>query len=138
MYCIFPVLKPLACGRQSRCLDWTYRQPGGQKFSFKLSALSLCRISQRTTLDLIKRPQFIKLPRGAIYKSPCAQLINNPFFAIHQVFALLNFGNIPVTTTTKIFPKLLRYKWEAYCNTNGRRTAIQMGGVLTLFPFLRA
>ena len=33
-------------------------------------------------------------------------------------------GNIPVTTTTKIFPKILRYKWEAYCDTNGRRTAI--------------
>ena len=44
-------------------------------------------------------------------------------------------GNIPVTTTTKIFPKVSRYKWEAYCNTNGRRTAIQMGGVLTVFPF---
>ena len=44
-------------------------------------------------------------------------------------------GNIPVTTTTKIFPKVLRYKWEACCNTNGRRTAIQMGRVLTVFPF---
>ena len=44
-------------------------------------------------------------------------------------------GNIPVTTTSKISPKALRYKWEAYCNTNGRRTAIQMGGVLTVFPF---
>ena len=42
-------------------------------------------------------------------------------------------GNILVTTTTKIFSKALRYKWEAYCNTNGRRTAIQMGGVLTVF-----
>ena len=31
-------------------------------------------------------------------------------------------GNIPVTTTTKIFQK--------YCDTNGRRIAIQMGGVL--------
>ena len=31
-------------------------------------------------------------------------------------------GNIPVTTTTKIFPEVLRYKWEAYCDTNGRRT----------------
>ena len=28
-------------------------------------------------------------------------------------------GSIPVTTTTKIFPKVRRYKWEAYCNTNG-------------------
>ena len=36
------------------------------------------------------------------------------------------------------FPKVLRYKWEAYCDTNGRRTAIQMGGVLTVFLFLRA
>ena len=44
-------------------------------------------------------------------------------------------GNIPVTTTTKISPKVLRYKWEAYCNTNGGRTAIQMGGVLTILPF---
>ena len=50
----------------------------------------------------------------------------------HRVAIL---GNIPVTTTTKIFPKVLRYKWEVYCNTNGRRTAIQMGGVLTVFPF---
>ena len=54
-------------------------------------------------------------------------------------------GNIPVTTTTKIFSKVLQYKWEAYCDTNGRSTdsislslgprgtkstAIQMGGVL--------
>ena len=46
-------------------------------------------------------------------------------------------GNSPVTTTTKIFPKVLRYKWEAYCDTNGGRTAIQMGGVLTRFPFER-
>ena len=44
-------------------------------------------------------------------------------------------GNIPVTTTTKIFPKVLRYKWEAYCDTNERRTVIQMGEVLTVFPF---
>ena len=30
---------------------------------------------------------------------------------------------------------VLQYKWEAYCDTNGRRTAIQMGGVLTVCPF---
>ena len=55
-------------------------------------------------------------------------------------------GNIPVTTTSNIFPKVLRYEWEAYCDTNGRSTeslslsserrgpkstAIQNGGVLT-------
>ena len=38
-------------------------------------------------------------------------------------------GNIPLTTTTKIFPKALRCKLEAYCNTKGRRIAIQMGAV---------
>ena len=47
---------------------------------------------------------------------------------------LSQLANIPVTTTTKFCPKVLRYKWEAYCNTNGRRTAMQMG-VLTVFPF---
>ena len=41
MYCIFPVLKPLAYGRQSRRQGWTYKLPGGQKFSIKLSPLSL-------------------------------------------------------------------------------------------------
>ena len=56
----------------------------------------------------------------------------------HVPFCAPQMGNIPVTTTTPIFPRALRYKWEAYCNTNGRRTAIQMGGVLKYFPFLRA
>ena len=31
----FPVSRPLTCGRQSRCLCWIYKLPGGQKFSFK-------------------------------------------------------------------------------------------------------
>ena len=44
-------------------------------------------------------------------------------------------GSIPVTTATKVFSKALRGKWEAYRNTNGRRTAIQMGGVMTISPF---
>ena len=46
-------------------------------------------------------------------------------------------GNIPVTTTTKIFQKVLRYKWEEYCDANGRRTAI-VGEVLKYFPILKA
>ena len=33
---------------------------------------------------------------------------------------------------------VLRYKWEAYCGTNGRHTAVQMGGVLRHFPFFKA
>ena len=40
------------------------------------------------------------------------------------------FRNVPVTPTPSIFPKVLPYKWEAYCSTNGRRTAE--------FPFLRS
>ena len=93
MYCIFPVLKPLACGRQSRWLAWTYILPRGQKFSIKISPLSIfsplsIAFPQRRPLNLIKRPGVYKLPGGAIYKPPCVQLINNPVFAIHQVFAL--------------------------------------------------
>ena len=34
--------------------------------------------------------------------------------------------------------KYRRYKWEAYCGTNGRRTAVQIGGVLRRFPFSKA
>ena len=44
--------------------------------------------------------------------------------------------NVPVTPS--IFPKVLPYKWEAYCRTNGRHIAVQMGGVLQGFPFFEA
>ena len=88
IWCIvfLPVLKPLACGRQSRCLGWTYKLPGGYKFSIKLSPLSV-GFPQRRPLNLIKKNPIYKLPRGSIYKLPCVQLINSPFFAV-QVFAL--------------------------------------------------
>ena len=55
--------------------------------------------------------------------------------ATHKLVRNASLGNIPVTAIIKIFPRVLRYKWEACCNTNWRRTAIQMGGVLTLVPF---
>ena len=94
----FPVLKPLACGRQSRCLGWTYKLPRGQKFSIKLSPLSI-GFPKRKPLNLIKKTGVYKPPRGAIYKPPRVQLINNPFFAIHQVFAL----SISGTKTPRFF-----------------------------------
>ena len=62
----FPVLKPLACSRQSWCLGWTYKTPGGQKFSIKLSPFSV-GFPQRRPLNSIKRPQFMNSPRSAIY-----------------------------------------------------------------------
>ena len=49
-----------------------------------------------------------------------------------------HFRNVPVTPTPSIFPKVLPYKWGAYCRTNGRRNAVQMGGVLQGFPFFEA
>ena len=55
IYCIFPVLKPLACSRQSRCRGWTYKLLGGQKFSIKLSALSV-GFPQRRPLNFINSP----------------------------------------------------------------------------------
>ena len=56
---------------------------------------------------------------------------------------VISFGERSGDHNHQDFPKsiaiqmggVLRYKWEAYCDTNGRRTAIQMGGVLTVFPF---
>ena len=90
IWCIvfFPVLKPLAYTRQSRCRGWTYKLPGCQKkFSITLSTLSLCWISAEKTFKFDRKTPVYKLPRGAIYKPPGVQLINNPFFAIHQVFS---------------------------------------------------
>ena len=43
-----------------------------------------------------------------------------------------------MTPTPSSLPKVLPHKWGAYCRTNGRRTAVQMGGVLRGFPFLRS
>ena len=42
-----------------------------------------------------------------------------------------------MTPTPNTFSKVLPYKWEAYGRTNGRRTAVQMGGVLLGFSFLQ-
>ena len=45
------------------------------------------------------------------------------------------FGNFVSNFDPSTFSKVLPYKWEAYCRTNGRRTALQMGAVLLGFPF---
>ena len=56
----------------------------------------------------------------------------------NELAIILKQTLIPVTTTTRIFPKVLQYKWEAYCNKHRGRTAMQMGGVLAVFPFLQS
>ena len=53
-------------------------------------------------------------------------------------FTDLAARNVPVTPTPSTFSKVLPYRWEAYCRTNGRCTAVQMGGVLLGFLFLKA
>ena len=53
-----------------------------------LNSPSFCRISREKTSKFSKKAPVYKLPQGAIYKPPCVQLISNPFFVIHQVFAL--------------------------------------------------
>ena len=58
--------------------------------------------------------------------------------ATSEILQLSVIRNVPVTPTPSIFPKLLPYKWGAYCRRNGRRTAVQMGGVLQGFPFFEA
>ena len=91
IWCIvfFPVLKPLTCGRQSRCLGWTYKLPAGQKFSFKLSP------SFWRPLNLIDRPQFINSPGvrfittlRAIYKDASFLLTVEVFLLTVRLFYL--------------------------------------------------
>ena len=91
MYYIFPVLKPLPCWKQSRCLGWVCKLPGGQKLSFKLSPLSV-GFPQRKPLNLIDKLQFMNSPRGAIYKPPCVQLKKQPFFCYTSSFCTVKFG----------------------------------------------
>ena len=62
------------------------------------------------------------------------QALSQTFFATFP----RKLRNVPVTPTPSILPKVLPYKWGAYCRTIGRRTAVQMGGVLPGFPFLRS
>ena len=73
-----PVLKPLACGRQSRCMGWTYKLPGGQKFSIKLAPLSV-GFPQRRPLSLIKRPQFVNFPGVRFFNRPACNFSTAPF-----------------------------------------------------------
>ena len=48
------------------------------------------------------------------------------------------FRNFPEPATPVFSQKYRRYKWEAYCGTNWRRIAVQIGGVLRRFPFFKA
>ena len=90
---------------------------------------SFCyRVPQKPTKGK-KRRKFMRTSGENFRKTPTKPRSSGELF--YALFFLSAFvENIPVTTTTKIFSKVLRYKWEASCNTNGRRTAIQMGGVL--------
>ena len=74
----------VTCGRQSRCLGWTYKLPGSQKFNIKLPLFLW--ISTEKTFKFNKKTPVYKLPRGAIYKPPCVQLINNLFFLLYIKF----------------------------------------------------
>ena len=47
-----------------------------------------------------------------------------------------NFANFIVRNFVVIWEA--PNKWEAYCGTNRRRTAAQIGGVLRRFPFFKA
>ena len=49
-----------------------------------------------------------------------------------------NYQELSGDPTPSTFSKVLPYKWEAYCHTNGRRIAVQMRGVLLGFPFFKA
>ena len=118
------------------------------KMTFCLRRFSVLRVPcLRGAFLLAKHPLLqARRPLFQIYGPFCtepAQFFPTADIVQSQWLHLL--GSIPVTPTTKIFPKLLRYKWEAYRNTDGRSTdsislssehrgtgctAIQMGGIL--------
>ena len=83
----FPDLKPLACGRQSRCLGWTYELPGGQKFSIILSPLSV-GFPLRRPLNLIERPRFTNSPGVRFISHPAAY--KQPLFCYTSSFCTVN------------------------------------------------
>ena len=66
--------------------------------------LFLHAISTEKTFKFNKKTGVYKLPRGAIYKLPRVQLINNPLFAIHQAFALSKQNQI------EMIPKCFRLR----------------------------
>ena len=114
MYCIFPVLKPLACGRQSRCLGWTYKLRGGKKISSRLSLLSV-GFPQRRPLNLIKRPRFINSPGVRFINHPACSLKTTPFLLYKLVekcrwktFKRPERGNIFSNTFRIVFRIFLR------------------------------
>ena len=79
----------------------------------KLSPLSVA-FPQRRPLNSIEIPQFI-------INHPCVQLINNPFFAIHQVFALSRLSPKPRVSKCMIlkmasFPSFEKLAfWYSFC-----------------------
>ena len=103
MYCIFSILKPLTCGRQSRCPGWAYKLPGGQKFSFKLSRPSV-GLPQRTPSNLIKRPRFINSPGVRFIKTILCAAHKQPFlcyassFCTVKICLLYFIGAVPFGT----------------------------------------
>ena len=52
MYCNFPVLQPLTCGRQSRCLAWIYKLPQWRPDIESSTFPSSCRIFAEKTFKL--------------------------------------------------------------------------------------
>ena len=59
-------------------------------------------------------------------------------FQAQQSSSNLESGTFKYPQPLVFSQKYRRYKWEVYCGTNGRRTALQIGSVLRRFPFSKA
>ena len=92
---VFPCLEAAPCGRQSGHPAVDLSAAWRSEIEF-LTFPSFCWISTEQTFKFHKKTPVYKLPRGAIYKPPCVQLLNNPALAIHQVFALSNIVFAPL------------------------------------------
>ena len=93
IWCIvfFPVLKPLACGRQSRCLGWTYINCLAAWRSV-LNFPSFCRISTEKTFKSNKKGRrFINSPGVRFINHPACDLYTAPFSLYIKFLHCQNF-----------------------------------------------
>ena len=106
----------------------------------------------------MSRTQRLRLPKNLVFASLIGQFLLAPLVQICRRHIPFNFKPLCVLISWFYFyvnclgdisetfwnphplafsQKYRRYKWEAYCSTNRRRIAVQLGGVLRCFPFFR-
>ena len=107
---------------------------GGQT-PFKPPFVTPLFAAAQLSLSPRKHYRMEMLPRKSFSAVLCRTIAEVTSKRIHA--AIRNFPVTPLGPPST-FSRALLCTWEAYCSANGRRTPVQMGGVLLGFPFLKA